>query len=347
MGEMALNLLRNSDWNVRTALEFYFKHEGQINPSSLNNSTTANKKSNSKNAKKRKLKQMDDINDDQPLKRIKLMKPWNKLTVSDLKKEIKKRNQAQKISNCNKAELKSMLFSQMSLSDAQINKLKKNEIVNELKRCDKYKGMSSWNRSDLADYLKHIYSNLNAFDGVNNQYGADRNHKISKEELHRMPLFKIHQIFGIESKQTNRNKIYKLLQKRWEAQRKYKEEPKAKKMTARDIENVMIQRRVAEEDMMQKNKFLKERERNKSAMEWNICGEWKIDKDTNYGYRNNGRYYLDFNERDDCIFGSFLIGPLEGKMRLKETNIYKQNVVKRKSIVYNIGGIDDDSNYDP
>ena len=103
-----------------------------------------------------------------------LMKPWNKLTIPDLKQEIKKRNKAQKISNMNKAELKAILFEQISLSEPQIDNLKKYEIVNELKRWHKYAGKSAWSRADLADYLKHIYSGVEVFDSVKEQERLSR-----------------------------------------------------------------------------------------------------------------------------------------------------------------------------
>ena len=71
------------------------------------------------------------------------------------------------------------------------------------------------------------------------------------------------------------------------------------------------------EGMKEKNKKLRERGNARG-----IYGEWVMNE--NFGYGNKDRYYLYFNQRDGGIFGSFLIGPIEGKLRLLSHNLKRK-----------------------
>eukprot|EP01084_Bolivina_argentea_P020703 38492_1 len=110
--------------------------------------------------------------------RIKLTKSFNQMSVYELKNEINKRdtNRLDTLNtNMKKPELKAILFEQIKLSPAEINKLKKKDIIDEIEIFDEPPERYSWVNKDLRDYLKYIYSNpqIAVVDNINEYINTD------------------------------------------------------------------------------------------------------------------------------------------------------------------------------
>eukprot|EP01083_Nonionella_stella_P027751 76455_1 len=316
-----------------------------------------------------------------PTKRMRLEKPINKMTVSELKKEIKKRDKKQKTSKIKKAELKSILFDQTRLTPSEIHALNKKQIIDQLKGHNVARGRCSWKKNDLAQYLEYIDSDPNALDNLRNSDDKEYETEITHDEWVKMPLFKLHCVYRFKTTETNRDAMYRKMQKTWQSVREWKKqkdkllEPISNKFLKQNDDNdddddrVLVfhnlhsgdrmtihqfaekhqlfstsvgggehriigvgrecdrsevsnvlrreQRKIwdtlrAQQDdewnkVIQRNTVLKETQKEDEA---NVYGEWRINDSDWY-------LYLNGSNTDNNVYGSFLIGPIEGKLVIK------------------------------
>eukprot|EP01083_Nonionella_stella_P244838 851696_1 len=93
--------------------------------------------------------------------------------------------------------------------------LNRKQIVKELKSRHAYKGRSSWNKTDLTQYLQYLNLDLH----VNPNHNVNDETEIPKDEFIKMPLFKLQSIYNFGTAETDRDGMYRTMQKYWKSQR--------------------------------------------------------------------------------------------------------------------------------
>eukprot|EP01083_Nonionella_stella_P079213 217149_1 len=298
--------------------------------------------------------------------------------------------------------------------------LNRKQIVNELKNHHAYKGRSSWNKTDLTQYLEYLNSNPNALGNLNLNHNVNDKTEISKDEFIKIPLFKLQSIYNFGTGETNRDGMYRTMQKEWKSERERQRERQhevdkllepiiskffivktdgklcIKSHVNADTDKVLVFhdldsnnssaiRQFANQnkllfstvhdyhfsisgvglmcDQSQVMDVLREEEnkrrdeemikqaalqakndeeemrrqdalRAKEDEEWKkmiekyallregkneahhmVFGEWIIKED--FGYGDKDEYYLYFNKQNTDVYGSFLIGPIKGQLKVQ------------------------------
>eukprot|EP01083_Nonionella_stella_P307739 1082851_1 len=101
--------------------------------------------------------------------------------------------------------------------------LNRKQIVNELKNHHAYKGRSSWNKTDLTQYLQCLNFNRNNNVNQNIKLYYDKT-EITKDEFIKIPLFQLQRIYIFGTGETDRDRMYRTMQKEWKSERERQRE---------------------------------------------------------------------------------------------------------------------------
>eukprot|EP01083_Nonionella_stella_P244839 851697_1 len=83
--------------------------------------------------------------------------------------------------------------------------LNRKQIVKELKSRHAYKGRSSWNKTDLTQYLQCLNFNRNNNVNQNTKFYYDKT-EITKDEFIKIPLFQLQRIYNFGTGETDRDR---------------------------------------------------------------------------------------------------------------------------------------------
>lgn len=161
--------------------------------------------------------------------RLKLPKLFQKLKISELKEELTKRG----ITNLKgiKPDLQKRLFEVIRISSTEINHMSRDEVVEELKSLERYRGLMKWSTDDLKKYLRHVYRDMETYISYQHRttnFDVEKidDHTVSRDVFDTMPLFKLQDKFGFKRTEIDRKQMYETCKQRIKDQKESRSQQK-------------------------------------------------------------------------------------------------------------------------